>query len=202
MKKWASFIFSLLIILTFAFNCEALIMWNWEFDTEAGQFITDGDLVGGIASAGNYQLVDFIVDTSYDTRLLGSLIEGDYQDGAFGTNQPYTFNWDGSQVTLWEHSGTNTFDWWVFQNNNLAVHEYWFAWEYDPTIPIGAVNDPTNAGLVDLSVSAGGNWIRAHGTITVTPFSNVNPIPEPSTIILLGTGLAGLVGFGRKKLKN
>ena len=29
-----------------------------------------------------------------------------------------------------------------------------------------------------------------------------NPIPEPTTILLLGTGLVGLAGFGRKKFKK
>lgn len=33
-----------------------------------------------------------------------------------------------------------------------------------------------------------------YGSISVTP------VPEPSTIILLGSGLLGLIGYGRKKL--
>lgn len=38
--------------------------------------------------------------------------------------------------------------------------------------------------------------------IAVATFSQITPIPEPSTMILLATGLIGLAGWGRKKFRN
>jgi hypothetical protein len=40
------------------------------------------------------------------------------------------------------------------------------------------------------------------GPITVSAVSNANPVPEPGTMLLLGTGLIGLAGWGRKKFKK
>jgi hypothetical protein len=36
-------------------------------------------------------------------------------------------------------------------------------------------------------------------TLTIT---ETNPVPEPTTMLLFGAGLAGLAGFGRKKFKK
>lgn len=50
-------------------------------------------------------------------------------------------------------------------------------------------------------IEGGDNLLGASGTIfnidlASTPF---NPVPEPQTLLLVGTGLAGLVGLRRKK---
>jgi len=88
------------------------IQWDWAFATEAGYFITDGDLVGGAAPPATYNLIDFGVTQSVDPGAIGTMSSGFYSEG----NQPGTgFVWDGTSDTMWFRSngtwtnGTNLY---------------------------------------------------------------------------------------------
>ncbi|MEA2085189.1 MAG: PEP-CTERM sorting domain-containing protein [Thermodesulfobacteriota bacterium] len=48
--------------------------------------------------------------------------------------------------------------------------------------------------------SLGGDFYIDRSDLEIT--YNPAPVPEPSTILLMGTGLLGIIGFGRKKLNK
>lgn len=55
------------------------------------------------------------------------------------------------------------------------------------------------AGVTTLGM----HWTMACGNDVIEgPTSSMAPVPEPSTIIMLGVGLAGLAGLGRRKMNK
>jgi hypothetical protein len=73
----------------------------------------------------------------------------------------------------------------------------------DYQVTVWQVNDsPYNfiLGWEDLDLYGGSGGDRDYQDMIVS--LEVNPVPEPATIFLFGTGLFSLVGVGRKKLKK
>lgn len=67
----------------------------------------------------------------------------------------------------------------------------------------GEVYDTLEGTLtVTLNDLAAGTYLKVFaGTVAyAAAYAHTEPVPEPSTILLLGTGLFGIVGIGRKKL--
>jgi len=80
----------------------------------------------------------------------------------------------------------------------------WYAW-LNPdlnTIPdtstADAHNTHPNLSVVDQIRIAGETGIEFDELRIGTTYSDVAPVPEPATVLLIGTGLVGLMGFRRK----
>jgi hypothetical protein len=153
------------------------ITWTWSFGTERGTFETDGT-----GAAGTYQVLDFAVTASGVGGTIGSFSDGAYTANNLGTTMPYSFDWDGTQITQWHKVGGNTFDWNIYQQTSQPDHFYFFGWAD------GNLNVPMSAGYFDMTRA---NTV-ASGALSLSP------VPEPTSLALMLGGVSLLALRARK----
>jgi len=92
----------LLIATISADKAKADVVWDWSFATEAGHFVTDGSLVGGVALPATYNILDFELTQTAQGVPLGSLLGGQFFENL---SMQQGFIWDGTMPTQFFRGG-------------------------------------------------------------------------------------------------
>jgi hypothetical protein len=147
---------------------------------------------GGIIT-GNLGTIDFST---------AGLSSGDLQSGAvFMTGGTFTITGNGSNGvptgTIFSGSFTGPVSWTLITLAN-GTHNYTLSGALSGTWYTGA---SVQGATVQLTINTGKGFFNGSTRISSGDTSIVVAVPEPGSLALLGTGLVGLAGVVRRKLK-
>jgi len=125
---------------------------------------------------------------SFDYELVVAPYNDDYFDFYFGDNSAPSESFGGYNTSGTEnliYAGTISKDLKNFAGNALPFIAFALSWDwYDGTDNMGNMaGNPYASKLIISNVA-------------------INPVPEPATLLLLGSGLLGIIGFKKRKISG
>jgi hypothetical protein len=168
----------LCVMLVFCLSAPAVA--DSIFDNNWSDMNTNGDNLGnsGIAT-----------ESAWASALLGSPVDLVYKDenGSDGWNVP-----TGATIAVLKYGN----------GQSPYGYEHWAITISGNSIDFGNIINPFSGSAYDPS-GAFPTTLADLDTHALSHISyNASPVPEPTSMLLLASGLVGLAGFGRKKFKK
>ncbi len=185
MKKFLVFLCAVTLVFGVVGSAGA-VPWTWTDNYDPDDIFFSGGHHGGIQ---NHTFVHSIIDEGFDPfedLVITYDLTMNFYDDSYGRNEPgdRPFEWVSIDLPGFIADQVVEID---FSDVDLGMSLFGWA-------QLNLTGELTvNIERVKGDFYFGQSQLAAHGNETA-------PVPEPSTILLLGVGLLGLAGFSRKRL--